>query len=250
MDFPKLTELLKAGDKPMDPRTKKSKKNGPKEDEVVEEVKKTELGDFLLKYKSLMIGLGVALSLVLIAIPMINNNKEKAKDELAEVLFEFKDKSLDAYKEDKLDEKAFTAKVAEFQTKHGDEEQAISIFLEIAQSYLEKGENAQAVAVLEKNLSLAKKKPYVEFFYLRNLAVANENLGKTDEAIGHLEKLLSSKNSIAESRISFDLARLYQKKGLVDKAIEKLESIASSDDKTDQVAKLAKILLAQLKGKK
>lgn len=120
----------------------------------------------------------------------------------------------------------------------------VPVVLEIGKFLFEKGQYAEAEAILSK-VSSKIKHPVSSFFISLQRAVILEKLGKIDEATSLLEPLAQNKDGVMPAKISLELGRLYLLKGEKGKAQTQFDYILNTYP-NDELAKMAKLYLQQL----
>lgn len=119
----------------------------------------------------------------------------------------------------------------------------LPLALEMSKFLTDKGEFTEANEVLALVPEMAN--PTANFFLGMQKAVTLEKVGKTDEAIAVLEKLVAQKDALVPGAVAVDLGRLYLAKGEKGKAQTQFDYVINTYP-NDEAAKVAKLYLAEI----
>jgi predicted negative regulator of RcsB-dependent stress response len=120
----------------------------------------------------------------------------------------------------------------------------LPVVMEISKFLSDKGNNAEADAILSK-LTGSTNGSMMTFFVSMQRAVVLEKLGKIDEATKMLEPLAQSKDVLMPAKVSVELGRLYLAQGEKGKAQTQFDYVINTYPNEEQ-AKIAKLYLSQI----
>jgi predicted negative regulator of RcsB-dependent stress response len=209
-------------------------------------VNKTDFGHFINENaKAIIIG-GVVTVLAVIGYSVVSNQADKANEAILSEIYQFEQSSLTALKEKKQKPEEFVQKFSELSSKLLENPAIVPTVIESVQFLRDQDKLVEAKSLLEKVYPSFGSHTYSSQFLAGYLAVIYEDLGKTKEAIGVLEKLVSSPVKILEAKIYLDLGRLYKAEGNMEKAKLNFQFVVDKFPK-DELAKVAKLYLKELK---
>lgn len=205
---------------------------------------KTDLGHVVYENRKIFFALVLG---VLVAatgyVLFMQTKKSKALDH-SEKVFEFQSKTWAEAKAGKIPAPELVKSFESLDTSIQSAPIMLPVVLEMTKFLAEKGSYVEADAILSK-VAGTTKHPIASFFVGMQRAVVLEKLGKTDEAISNLEKMVQSKDALMPARISLELGRLYLVKGEKGKAQSQFEHVIANYP-NDEQAKLAKLYLSQM----
>lgn len=205
---------------------------------------KTDLGHVLYENRKVFLAALVSVLVLIMGYVAWKESRENKARTVSVKVFEFQNKTWAEAKAGKLPPaelaKAFSALDADVQSAPV----MIPMALEMGKFLADKEAYAEADTILTKVEGSALH-PVSAFFVGLQHAVILEKLGKTDQAITTLEKLLAVKDIVMPAKLSVELARLYIAKGEKGKAQMQLDHVLSNFPNDDQ-AKIAKLYKAQL----
>jgi predicted negative regulator of RcsB-dependent stress response len=209
-----------------------------------DQLKQTEIGEWIAENKNLAISLVVVVILAVIGWGVYQMQLDSSNNEKAGVVFKFTESSLKQYSDKKID---VSALIAAHSKLHKDVSGFKGLFatdLLVADQLMANGKNMEAKGVLEKTLKLADDA--VQAYLVRTrLAVAYEDLGEYKNAIAVLEEVNNSKVKLMESKTYLDLGRYYLAVGQKDKAKVNFQYVLNNMAQ-DEFAKLAKLYLSEM----
>ena len=217
-------------------------------EELEKNLKKTEFGRFLGRHTVLTLGVLLLLTAVLISVPLIQNKKEKGREVVAQALQDL-DQKIQSFETDKLPLSELLQTIKDIDQKYGQEEAGAVALLEAAKVLAKKGQDQEALNILEGKAKLFSTNPYLSFFINKISASLFENLGKTQEAIDALEVINGNPSKLFAAGINFDLGRLYEKQGNQAKAQEKFQAVLDGGEKGDEITRLAELKISELNSK-
>lgn len=179
------------------------------------ELKATELGDFILKNKTIIFGI-VALVVVAIIGAGINNYfNEKAEQEASGVFYSFELNEFKAFQDGKLDTFGMLTKFNAIASAHNAAKTYMTNALMVSDALIAKGNYTEAMALLEK---IKISNNFQKYLTLSRLALCYEMTNKTDEALKALNDIVATGLKVNEGKIYIDLGRLYLQKNDKDMA--------------------------------
>jgi tetratricopeptide (TPR) repeat protein len=186
------------------------------------EMKQTELGDFIVKNKAFVF---VIVFIIIAGIGSYGATRFMAKqknDEAAAVVHTFKVNELAAFQTGKMSAtdvvSKYSSKMAEYKSTSPYLTGALALFDALA----EKSNFNEAYGII---VELKADNVYQQFFLDMRKAFAQEELGKTDEAIKTLNTLATSELKVLEGKIYLDLGRLYMLKNNKEMAKKSFEYV-------------------------
>ena len=226
-------------------KTPSQEQANPIETQAIDkELKATSFGAWIAENKSLSISVIVLILVGVIGFGVFNHFQTKKNNEFAGVLFEFSQNELTQFREDKLDASTLVAKYNEVSSEMGSFDGAASFSIEVIDSLMDKGNNEQAYKLATKSLEKISN-AQSEYFIGMRAAVLAENLGKDQEALGHLNSLISSSVKYMEDKIYLDLGRLQFKTGNSEKAKRSFQYVIDNG-KEEEFKKMARLYLSEL----
>ncbi|PIK15948.1 tetratricopeptide repeat protein [Halobacteriovorax sp. JY17] len=208
---------------------------------VDEALYETELGAFIAKNKSSVIGLVVLIILGVFAWGGYVAYKSSQNDKLGAVVYEFKAKSFDSLVTKKIAPADYTKGYLEMASKVGSFVGLTPLAINSSDELTKQGDLEGSLKVLETVKD--QSNPYIIYFIHSRMAVNHEDLGNVDKAIADLEKIVKANVKVMESKTYLDLGRLYLKKGEKAKAKTNFQYVIDNLGQAEFV-KLAKLYLA------
>lgn len=208
------------------------------------ELKETSFGAWIAENKSLTISLIVLIFLGLIGYGVFNHFQTKKNNEYATILFNFTQDNLSSFREGKLEAKELVAKYSATLEEVGSFDGAGSFSVEVVDALSEKGNYEMAYSVATEAMDKVSNDQAAYFLRMR-AAVLAENLNKLDEALKHLNTLISGSIKYMEDKIYLDLGRLQLKTGDTEKAKSSFQHVIDNG-KEEEFKKMAKLYLSEL----
>lgn len=216
------------------------------QDTSVDQVlQQTEVGNLLMRYKFVWIGLAVVAILSVFVWGGWRSYSAKNTAEAQTLTFAFTQTEMRSFAEGKMDAPAVLASFKELLKKNSSLE-VFPLCLALSDLLLSRGNSAEALELLQlADKEFSSKNGYTAHFVLSRLAVAYEDAGKTKEAIEALEKMNASSLKILEAKNYLDLGRLYLKVGDNEKARKNLEYVVDKLPSGDYT-RMARIYLSEM----
>lgn len=219
--------------------------NNSIEMEVEQTLESTNLGHTINQNKNLILILGAILLAVIVGFSVYKSQAKKTLNMQAQAIYEFKVNAVEQLKEKKIDKEAFVAKLNEVDNKVKANAAYLSVALDASEALVEQNETVTAVAVLEGALQAMNGESYVSYLASYQLATLYEDVGRNDDAIATLEKLVASKNKILLAKNYFDLGRLYLIKGDFNQAKNNFNYVVTSFPK-NKLANYANLYIKEI----
>ncbi|CBW26822.1 putative membrane protein [Halobacteriovorax marinus SJ] len=210
---------------------------------VDEALQETELGSFIAKNKTSVIGFVALIILGVFAWGGYSMYKGSKNDELSSVVFEFKNKNLE-----NLTKKTMTG--ADYTAAYLEMAKSMSGFVGLTPLALASSDVLTSQGDLENSLKVLatvkdQSQSYIKYFVYSRMAVNHEDLNQVDNAIADLEVIVKANIKVMESKTYLDLGRLYLKKGDKEKAKTNFQYVIDNMSQAEFV-KLAKLYIAQM----
>lgn len=189
------------------------------------ELKSTELGDFLLKYKVVAVILILAILVGIVASGVISHQNKKNEQATADALYSFEETSLKDFQAGKIDANKLVDQLNAVKAIHNSPNAVLTTSLFVFDALISKNtkeSNTQALNVV-KDLSASNNNQ--KFLINPRLAVGFELNGDLDGAIKTLEELVATGLKINEGKTYIDLGRLYLAKGNKEMAKKSFEYV-------------------------
>lgn len=122
---------------------------------------------------------------------------------------------------------------------------AAPLVMQGANKLIEDNKLEEASVQLRKVLNSLGKKHSLSLFIQIKLGALYEDLGKFDEALKTYESLATGSKGMMQGKIYLDLARMYQKNSMMEKARQNYEFVLANHKDTEY-ARLAQLYLEQL----
>lgn len=215
-------------------------------EDIEKDVKKTTLGQWLLKNtQAVAIGLITVTVLAVGSVWFVNWQQSKEIDS-ASLAFDFSQTTLKSFDEGKTE---VAQLISEFKTLAKTIEHKSSLIplsLELSSKLAEKTKKAEdSIAVIEATLDATSSKTGGVELIRVQLAALYEDSSNTTKSIEVLEVLKKNMPDYLAAYTYFNLGRLYKNEGDSIKAKEHLDYVVEKYEDAEE-AKLAKILLAEL----
>jgi len=205
------------------------------------------LGKWFEKNKTTTILGIVAISALIVAFGLYNQNSKEESNQASNSLYHFKAGTLASYKDKKTSVEDVLAKFKVVAGEVGKFSGLLITGLELSDLFQGGGHQKEALEVLDV---LSKNglvdKGYAGMFVGIRKAALLEDLDKVDEAVVELEQLLQANQSTLKDKIYFDLGRLYKKQGKLDKARTNFQYVIDNFTGTSEFAKVSKLYLENL----
>lgn len=208
-----------------------------------ETLNKTDLGHIINENKKPIMVAGALIIAIIIGYAIFDQMNQSKKYEKLDQIFALEQSLFQSFADKKITSVDFKAKLAGINNELIAEPNLIPLFMDSINALDQAGEADDAVLSIANNWlsKLNKNSPMFIFLGLR-VAALSEDLGKTDEAISTLESLVGNRTNILKDKVHFDLVRLYVKKGDINKANERFETLKKNHEKSEFV-KLGNIFL-------
>lgn len=208
------------------------------------ELNETSLGAWIAEHKSLTISILVLIFAGVLGLGVFNHFQTKRNNEYAGKLFAFTQNELVQFREGKLKADELVKKYDALWTPMGSFDGAGSYTIELINALSEKQSYGQAYTVATQALDRISNSQDKYFVGIRAAALA-ENLGKNEEALKHLNTLISGSVKYMEDKIYLDLGRLQFKTGDIEKAKSSFQYVIDNG-KEEEFKKMARLFLSEL----
>lgn len=216
----------------------------PQQSEFIEALNQTEIGAFLAKHLKLIASLIILIVVGLIGWAIYSYQMEQRRLAASEVMFEFRQESLSAFKEGKL---SIEQTLGEFETafkKTSGTLVGLPTLIELTDELVAQDKLQEALRVLNMAPSLSGM-PYAQYFLANRKAVVLEDLGQTQEALQVLEQLRDSNAQLLNDKLYLDLGRFYRETGDLEKARSSFQQVLDNMAQ-NEFATLARLYLNEL----
>ena len=210
-------------------------------------LKKTELGEIYLKHKTTVIALCIVAVLSIIGGSVYYQWSVSNQAKIATSIHEFNQEKLDQYKAKKISDEELLTAFDGLKGQLGMNPQLAVVVLDMAKSLRDQGKLEQAAKVLQDNYEFHKENNYLSYFFNSSLAVVFEEKKDLQNAIKYLETLSAQKEPLMESKVYFDLGRLYKATGDAQKAQQSFLKVVELIKDEDELKKMAQVYLSELK---
>lgn len=177
------------------------------------ELKSTELGDFILRYKTIAILLIFAILAGIVAGGVISHLNKKKEQATADALYLFEESALKDFQADKLTSAKLVEELNTIKAKFNSPNALMTTSLFVFDALVSKDTKEAKADALNVVKDLESQNNYQKFLINPRLALAYELNGNNDAAIKALEELVATGLKINEGKIYIDLGRLYMAKG-------------------------------------
>ncbi len=207
------------------------------------ELKTTELGEFLLKNKAIMIIIVLLVILGILGAGVFHAMDLKNEAKASNLYHSYEVSALKDFTESKLDADGLVAAFEKVAKENSAHHAKFTSALLTFDALTSKGNDTQALKIIK---DLTSKNSFQTVLLNTRQAVALEKSGDIDGAIKKLEALQTLDVKVQEGKTYIDLGRLYQKKGNTDMAKKSFEFVKTLN--TESVFKsLADYYLQTLK---
>ena len=210
---------------------------------VDEALNETEIGSFIAKNKSLVVGAVIGILLAIVGHGFYTHSENKSNDEFNQKIYTFKTSSFEKYKNKELKTEEFIPQLNQLVQDIGSYS-GLNLFLfQVSDELVVQNDLNNALAVLNQVQGVSN--PYNAYFLATRKAAILEDLNKFQEALVELETLSDTSKQFLEGKIYLDMGRLQLKLGDKVKARSSFEYL---ENKTvqDEFSKLAKHYLYQM----
>ncbi|OFZ21176.1 MAG: hypothetical protein A2202_07095 [Bdellovibrionales bacterium RIFOXYA1_FULL_36_14] len=208
---------------------------------VDEELNRTEIGQFVARNKVFVISVIIAIFLGVILWGVTSNMSEKQQQEMSQVVYDFEKNTFKQLEEKKIEGKDYVDKFANLLKVTGSYSGTLTLSIQSADLFIERGELNFAKEILEKSHNELKgSNPFVAWFLNHRLAVVYEDSNDLENAVTYLKKMNSSSVKLLESKVYLDLGRIYLKMGKKEDAMINFKYVVDhfSDSNFAKIAKL------------
>lgn len=209
-------------------------------DQVLQE---TEVGTFIAKNKSLVIGAVVGILIAIVGHGFYKQSENKTNDKFNEAIFSFKESSLIPFAEKKIKSDELVTAVEKVVAEVGDYKGLNLMLMNTSDELVKQNELEKAMAVLQK-VSVPED-VYTAFFLASRKAAILEDLNRPAEALAELEGLSETSKTLLEGKVYLDMGRLQMKLGDTVKARSSFEYLQNKIVQ-EEFSKMAKFYLSQL----
>lgn len=211
--------------------------------EINETLHKTDLGDFILKYKKLIISILALVLVAVVAVLLVRKQQAKALKEQFAKIEAFKEQKVKSFEEKKISaaELAAAFKAMPNELKHN-----TMTLLSASEVTSTMEDQAQAINILNDIFAGADKNSSLVQLMGLQLATLQDNAGETSAAIATLESIIKSPAKFASAKIYFELGRLYLAKGDQARAKSNFDYVIAQFP-NHELAKFSKLYLEKIK---
>jgi predicted negative regulator of RcsB-dependent stress response len=215
------------------------------EQEVAQTLAKTDLGDFVLKYKKQLLSALVLVFLTLIAYTIFKSNQASKIKNSLNLIETFKTDKIEAFKAKKMEVASLISAVTGLDASLLKQPLLAFYLAEVANDLIKEQKWDEASQLLKPSFDHLDKSTHLGQLYAFQLAVMQENAGKVAEAIKTLEQLLKAPKSFVTSKLYFDLGRLYLAQNNTNQAKLNFEYVLKEAPQSE-LAQFAAIYLKEL----
>lgn len=207
----------------------------------------TEIGSFIAKNKTLFVVLVTLVVLSVIGYGLYNQQLNKKHDEYGSLIFQFEDKNMKKFIEDKEFRPSFLVELKSLYEKIDNFSGAFPLSLTVIDELINQKDYQASMDVVQlvKRGSISKI-PYANYLLSIREAAIYEDLGQLDKAAVVYEELLKSSQKVLENKIYLDLGRIYFALGNTEKAKMNLQYVIDNAN-GDDFKKIANLYLSQIK---
>ncbi len=213
-------------------------------DEVVETLNKTELGQWMVHHKTLMIVIVCGLLVAIGLGSFLHSWRQSSLEDKRAQIYQFQQKTLNAFVEGNLEVAALMKKAEELKDEVGCSSLILPLWLELGAQLREKKNLAEAETILQQSAKI-KADDYSNYMTHMDLAVVLEEEGKLKEAAQTLEHMNKFKEKLYEAKLYLDLGRVYSHLGDKEKARQNLQYLLDNFP-NDELVKMARVYLQRL----
>lgn len=207
---------------------------------------KSDFGTFVNQNKKpILVSFGIAVILVCI-ISFIKYQKDQTHTNRLNSIYEVNQTVFTPYLEDKINNDEYITKFNTLSDDLFGIETIVPLVMQGADKLAENNEIEAATTQLKKVVgAIGKNHSLAKFIHIQ-LGALYEDLGKFDEALKTYETLATTTSKGAlQGKIYLDLARMYQKNSMNDKARQNFEFVIKNHSDSEY-ARLAKLYLEQM----
>lgn len=216
------------------------------ENEISQELQKTDFGQWVEKNKNLIMIAGVAIVIAVILFSFLTSKSSESNVEHLNEIYQVKASTFTPYLEGKTKIDEFLPLLEKIDKKVLSDNSFMSTSMKTAAALIKDTKVTQAISLLEAQYNGGKvsdERDYIVGMKLMNLYEDNSNV---DKAISANESLLAYSNDAMKDYLYYNLGRLYKDKGNVEKAKSNLNYVLEKH-KDGEYAGLASALLSGLK---
>jgi predicted negative regulator of RcsB-dependent stress response len=188
--------------------------SGPKQGTSIDEaLGQTELGSWISQNKAPVIS---ALSLIVVGIfayGIFNHFNSEKENKYADALHTVVSEKITPFQEDKLSAEELTKAFNSAWQEMGSFAGAAPYVIQVVDALTAKGKYQEAYSLITE-ADKRIENPQLNYFINVRAAVLAEDLGKKEEAISHLKKIVGSGVKYFEGKVYLDLGRLYLETGI------------------------------------
>jgi len=211
-----------------------------------EQLKQTELGEFILKYKMPFIVLVVAVFLSLVGYGVYGYFTEQRNGKISEKIYQFENKEYKDFVDKKISLEEFIGKFKALLDESSGFSGVVSLNIEVSDTLVKQGNLKEAKDVLERGRNLfASSNPFIGHFYYSRLANVYEDLAEYPRAVEVLEKMLEEKIKLLEWKTYLDIGRMYLKIGNKEKAKASFKYVIENFNE-EEYSKVARLYLQKV----
>jgi predicted negative regulator of RcsB-dependent stress response len=208
---------------------------------IDQEMKKTDIGQWVYENKKLILSLVLATVVFGISYAVYNKQQTKQMNESLTEIHQFSKDVADPYLKGELDEAAFISKWQSLPAHILNQPSIVPTLFEVI-SKLEKTNPTESIAILEKlKMNFANREKQIFFIHLKLASLLEEN-GQKEKALESYNSILTNGFNPIESKVYLHIGRLNKELGSMEKAKENFNFIISKFPNSEE-AKYAKLYL-------
>ncbi len=220
--------------------------SGPKQGTSIDEaLGQTELGSWISQNKAPVIS---ALALIVLGIfgyGVWNHFNTEKENKYADALHTVVSEKITPFQEGKVTAEELTKEFTAAWQEMGSFAGAAPYVIQVVDALTAKGNYKEAYALIS-DADKRIENPQLNYFINVRAAVLAEDLGKKEQAIAHLKKIVGSGVKYFEGKVYLDLGRLYLETGDKEKAKASFQYVIDEGSEV-QFKKMARLYLDELK---
>ena len=215
-------------------------------EEIEKDVKKTTLGQWLMKNTQLVVVALVGVTVIALSVVWFNQWQESKKSDSATLSYEFETTHLKSFEEKKTEIGVLNQNYTELASSIEHKASLIPLSLKISNIVVEQTKEASAaITILETTIDKAgSNTDGIELVQVQ-LASLYEDSNQVSKSVETLENIKKSLPEYLGAYVYFHLGRIYSATGETEKAKEHLNYVVEKYEDTEE-AKLAKIILTEI----
>ena len=215
-------------------------------EEIEKDVKKTTLGQWLMKNTQLVVVALVGVTVIALSVVWVKQWQESKKTDSASLAYKFETTELKNFEDKKIEATSLTEKYTELASSIEHKASLIPLSLKTSNALVEQTKEATtAIKILEITVDKAgSNTDGIELVQVQ-LASLYEDNNQVTKSVETLENIKKSLPEYLGAYVYFHLGRIYAATGEAGKAKEHLNYVIEKYEDTEE-AKLAKIMLTEI----